>query len=294
MIRMRRRNTVCPPIFIAALVSAVVVIVLVAGCGGHTSLAEKYDRSEGMTVAPAGVDDEAGTLEAGSEDLADEAESANDAVEVRIGTWRFPRASNRVNHEYLVVRYNDPWDFVGYGLMVGRQAEIKFRWGGVIQGVNTTRMITELPLPPPAGTFKAILWIAQDRRGNVHILQSRVADDGHGGSSPAVPVGIAAGGNPSFLLARAADLVVGAQWYDWVGGLRVVRRKILRDDATARGKSGLLLVQTVEDTNHDGRFDPKWTSPDLRQDLFWEPSGGGIWNITVARIGGAVGAFVRQ
>ena len=118
------------------------------------------------------------------------------------------------------------------------------------------------------------MWEAQDTRGNIHKLKCQILNDGQGKSYAAKLVGVAAGRPAIFELPRSGDIRVGSVWYDRETQSRQQQDKVLAISASARGKTGLLQVRNISDWNKDGVYDPSWSGPDGRQDLFWQPGNG--------------------
>lgn len=202
--------------------------------------------------------------------------AAGDAAQVTLGGYTFGSSSNVLTHPYFPITQHTPtWVGKGWGTEKGKQATVSFSSGGLVRKVATLKLTF--------GPRKQYRWMAQDSQGNIHYLM------GKDGTGPAWPEGVAAGLPPSFFLVRDARLTVGYVWYNYGSpGVKEAQHKVLSRTATVRGKSKLLLLREVDDSNHDGVFDSDWGGPDNRTDFYFQPQVG-MWAVQVTSSGGYAG-----
>jgi hypothetical protein len=158
-----------------------------------------------------------------------------------------------------------------------------------VAGVRT--VLLRLTSPGPKTPVVELNWLAQDTQGNVHMLKKQNLNDRNGRRYRAELVGVAAH-RVWFVLPRASTLRKGRSWYCYTAERALRRYQVLSMSATLRGRSGLMQIQDVGDTNADGKFDPTWSGPDYRSDHFWGRGGYGVYGGVYAANGST--GFARQ
>jgi hypothetical protein len=205
-----------------------------------------------------------------------------DSPTVFLGSYRFASNSQYLTHPDFTVNPNTPtWLGSGYGDCSGKTLTILFAAGGQVQGVRTVEMTLKIPFPSEP-TQRS--WLAQDTRGSIHHLQIK------SGTQPAHLVGVANNPLPWFWLPRPAQTTLGRTWY-WMiedGSERIIEYEVLSTSASWRGRTGLLHVRTIEDTNDDEIFQTKWTGPDKRRDIYFNPGSHAVYGFQVTATGGYV------
>jgi hypothetical protein len=209
--------------------------------------------------------------------------SPTDVPQVSLGGYSFGPTSNVINHPYGMLDATTPqWVLPGWGAWAGQRMTLAFSNGGLVSGVKTLRSLRTSP--GDTTQHKEYDWIAQDTRGNIHMLQYKILDDGSGHSYPAHKQGVAAGLRPKFVLPKASVLARGYTWYEYSDAgdpdRRTSRHRILSMDGSVRFRSGLMREEHVYDENGDGVFDPSWSGPDSRSDFYWGPDGYGLYDVT--------------
>ncbi len=201
----------------------------------------------------------------GSSRSSTEGTAASDQPTVKLGGYTFASNSNVLTHPYFTANASTPREVLkGWGSEKGKQMTISFSSGGLVRNVATLKLTLTLG---PANQYRCL---AQDSQGNIHYLKSR------DGTGPVRYEGVAAGLPPSFFLVRDARLTVGYVWYNYFSpGVKDAQQKVISRTATWRGMSKLLLCREVDDSNHDGVFDPSWGGPDHRSDHYSGTSGHG-------------------
>lgn len=201
---------------------------------------------------------------------------------VSLGGYNFGTNSNVLTHPHFAIGIGSPkWVAKGYGSEVGKTVTATFTDGGLVKNVKTVKMTVKFSVSASPMYF----WLAQDKAGNIHYLKAKDGPD------PARLTGVAAGQKPWFWLPRPSDTVKGRTWYEYRTGVRVRQDKILALNASCHGKSGLLHLREIADESSppDGVFDPSWTGPDNRHDLYFDPVKHRPWAVVINATGGYAG-----
>ncbi len=191
---------------------------------------------------------------------------------VTLGGYTFNSTSNVLTHPWYTMNASTPKAVLkGWGSEKGKQMTAVFSNGGLVAGVKTLRIGT--------GSSSAS-WNAQDTQGNIHCLA--VLDHG---IKKARGVAVA-GQGPWFVLLKASQLTVGRTWTYMAHGLTDnVQDRVMSTNATYRGRTGLLEVRDIIDSNRDGVFDSSWDGPDVRMDQYLA-SGGHFGGFQISATGG--------
>jgi hypothetical protein len=198
-------------------------------------------------------------------DYAPDVDTDRDVPTKDLGGYTFTTTSNKPTHPYLTLKPDSDGIVVeGWGEQLNALGFLDCSYGGVLSGVKTLRIRETVRLKKPNKLFDTLLWLAQDTAGNVHKFKYKNVISGYTAS-----MGVTRGDPACFLL--PTNLTVGKTWYTYYRGVQEEQEKVLSLNATSQGQTGLLQIQHIHDDDYDGTYDPSWTGPDDRDDLYYLP-----------------------